>query len=435
MSDTLTNNITEQLKAARSEDDRIAGTFKVDEKGRFDISSEQNRDYVAAVNRAKEIKSVLDSAAEHQTIGDYLAAPETPSVAAGDVVNHGMEGKSLADLVIESESFQRGKAAGWSDMAIKSFSAEFEGKSIFNLSAGSITTQALGKPQDLGFFEAAKRKTHIRDLFPKSSTRAPILYGVRETGFVNNAAIVKQRRAADEVSAPAGTATDVFGRAPKSTIELQPMLFPVAEIAHLLDAHKNILSDEPRLRTFLNTRMQDGVKYEEDYELLYGVGGAEAITGLFNTPGIQNYTGLSSDEFSIQIRRAVTRAMLAEYEPTGIVLSVNVWEALEVEQTKDGAFRLSVSAAVGAKKQVWNLDVVATTAMTDDTALIGAFGMGAQLHDRETVKVSVSTEHGDNYARGVVTLRADERVALEVARPESFVALTWTTPAAPAPTV
>ncbi len=53
--------------------------------------------------------------------------------------------------------------------------------------------------------------------------------------------------------------------------------------------------------------------------------------------------------------------------------------------------------------------------------LIGSFGLGARLYDREQVSVQVSTENRDNFERGVVTMRGSERIGLEVPRPESFV--------------
>jgi HK97 family phage major capsid protein len=176
--------------------------------------------------------------------------------------------------------------------------------------------------------------------------------------------------------------------------------------------------------------MADGVKYTEDYDLLHSVGGSnsEEITGLFNVPGIQLYTGLATDKYSVQIRRAITKAQLAEYDPTGVVLSPEMWEQVEVEEDGYGGFRVAVNVAVGAVKQVWHLDVVSTTAMSDDDFLLGSFGLGAQLHDRELVNVTMSTENADNYERNVVTFRAEERVALEVPRPESFVRGTWTAP-------
>lgn len=420
--------LNDELARKREDVERIAKSFKVDEKGRFSLDPQQARDYKTAVAEAKEVKGLIDSMGDAHDISQYLDAPEGRSEAGANAgLDRGgdAEFKSLADVFINSDEYA---AARDRKFDVGRISGQYEGKSIHALSAGSVTHQTLGTPEHVGFTERQLRKTRIRDLFPKSTTKAPILYGVRETGWVNNARQVRQRYAADGVSPATGAATDVFGQKPKSNITLEPVTYPVATIAHTLDSHKHILDDEPRLRTFLNTRMTDGVKYAEDYDLLHSVGSGEEITGLFNTPGVQEYTGLNTDEFSVQVRRAITMAQLAEYEPTGLVLSPAMWEAVEVEEDDQGGFRVAVSVAVGAVKQVWHLDVVSTTAMEDARFLIGAFGMGAQLHDREAVGVTMSTENRDNYERNVVTFRGEERVALEVPRPESFVIGTWTTP-------
>ena len=419
-------SLNDQLASKREDVERIAKSFKVDEKGRFSLSTEQARDYKTAVAEAQELKSVIDSMHAASDISAYLDAPEGASEAGANAgLERGQEVKSLADVFIDGDEFGAARERGFD---VGRISGKYEGKSIHALSAGSVTHQTLGTPEHVGFTERQLRKTRIRDLFPKSTTRAPILYGVRETGWVNNARQVRQRYAADGVSPATGGPTDVFGQKPKSDITLEPVTYPVATIAHTLDAHKNILDDEPRLRTFLNTRMTDGVKYAEDYDLLHSVGSGEEITGLFNTPGVQEYDGLATDEYSVQVRRAITMAQLAEYDPTGIVLSPSMWEAIEVEEDKQGGFRVAVSVAVGAVKQVWHLDVVSTTAMADENFLISAFGMSCQLHDREAVGVTMSTENRDNYERNVVTFRGEERVALEVPRPEATVIGTWTTP-------
>ncbi|MEQ7008481.1 phage major capsid protein [Actinopolymorpha sp. B17G11] len=428
MSDNaLVKALTEQLVEQKSAIEGISSEFKTDEKGRFEISKDQHKNYVEAVRRAQEIKGLLDSAKAEGDLGAYLDAPEEGS-AAGQHFGQpqDQESKTLGDVFIESEMFQKARSKGFTDRPF--IHAGMEGKSIFSMSAGTHTIQAFGSAQDLGITELQRRKMHVRDLFPKSTTKAAVLYGIRETGWVNNAAQVKERYAADGTSPATGGPTDVFGKAPESDLEFAPVLYPVAEIAHILRGHKNLLSDEPRLRTFINTRMVEGVKFAEDRDLLHSVGDGEKITGLFNTPGVQTYTGLATDQYSVQIRRAITRVLLAEYEPTGIVLSPQMWEHVEVEEDDNGAFRVAVAVAIGAEKRVWRLNVVETTAMADDKFLMGAFGMGAQLHDRENVSVTVSTEDSDNFQRGVVTFRADERVALEVPRPESFCIGTWTTP-------
>jgi HK97 family phage major capsid protein len=171
--------------------------------------------------------------------------------------------------------------------------------------------------------------------------------------------------------------------------------------------------------------MLEGVKYAEDYDLLHSVGDGEKITGLFNTTGVQQYAGLNTDKKSVQVRRAITKALLAEYDPSGLVVSPEMFEAIEVEEDGNGAFRVAVSVAIGAEKRIWRLNVVETTAMANENFLVGAFGLGAQLHDRESVSVKVSTEHGENFTDGACTFLATERVALEVPRPESFIVGTW----------
>ncbi|MFE1270644.1 phage major capsid protein [Streptomyces sp. NPDC058758] len=417
-----------QLAEKSAEAERIAGTFK-EENGAFVISTEQKSAYVKAVRDAQEIKGLIDAASGAADIGTYLDAPEGGTPAAAQHYGSPQpdaEFKSLGDMFVESDAYKRAAAAEFKDRPF--IRAEMEGKSIFSLSAGTQTHQALGTGQELPLTELRRRKMHIRDLFPKARTKAAFLMGVRETGWVNNAAQVKERYAADGVSPATGADSDVFGRAPRSKLTLEPVMYPVAEIAHLIDSHKSILSDDSRLKSFINGRMIEGVKFAEDYDLLHSVGDGQKLTGLFNVPGVQQYTGDAKDKYSVQIRRAITKSLLAEYEPTGIVLSPTMWEHVEVEEDDTGAFRVALQVAVGATKQVWRINVVETTAMPDGKYLLGAFGMGAQLYDRENVSVTVSSENSDNFERGVITFRADERLSLEVPRPESFVLGTWTAP-------
>lgn len=440
----------QKLQEKSAEVNGIASAFKVDESGNFEISKKQHSDYTAAVRAAQEAKAFIETIEQADSIAAYLAEPEGKSEAGLDAGGYGGgsdEVKSLYDVFTGSEEFKSAQSQGF---RVGRISGEFEGKSIHSLSAGNMPAmQALGRQESVGFTERQLRKTRIRDLFPKSSTRASVLWGIREVGWVNNAQQVRQRTAADgtygaldaetdrtytpggagAIEDPESTAfsSNLYGKKPKSKIMMKPVVYPVATIAHTLDAHKNILDDEPRLKTFLNTRMAEGVKYAEDFDLLHSVGdNAETLDGLFNVEHVGRYTGQASDKFSVQIRRAITKAQLAEYDPTGIVISPEMWEQIEVEEDGYGGFRVAVNVAVGAVKQVWHLDVAATTAMSDQNFLLGAFGLGAQLHDREAVSVTMSTENNDNYERNVVTFRAEERIALEVPRPEAFVVGTWT---------
>ncbi|MFD7334919.1 phage major capsid protein [Streptomyces violascens] len=428
---SLLRSLKTQLAEKSAEAERISQTFKVEDNGGFVVTTDQANAFKKVSTEAMELKQLIADAEGWHEIKQYLDAPESPPAAGmhyGQSPQAAKEEKSLGDLFVESDAYQSASQNGFRDRL--HMRAEMEGKSIFSLSAGSVTHQTLGSAQNLGIAERAYRKFHIRDLFPKSSTKQAVLYGARETGWTNNARQVKERYGADGTSPATGADTDTWGRAPRSKLSLVPVMYPVSEIAHLLDAHKNILSDEPRLKTFINTRMVEGVKYQEDWDLLHSVGDGQSLTGIYNTPGVQQYKGLSTDQYSVQIRRSITKALLAEYEPTGIVLSPTMWEHVEVEEDKTGAFRVALQIAVGAEKKVWRLNVVETTAMADTDFLVGAFGLGAQLHDRENVSVTVSSENADNFEKGLITFRGDERVALEIPRPESFVIGSWTPPTA-----
>ena len=62
-----------------------------------------------------------------------------------------------------------------------------------------------------------------------------------------------------------------------------------------------------------------------------------------------------------------------------------------------------------------------TPAIAEGTALIGAFGTGAQIYDRESPSIRVSEQHADFFVRNAIVILAEQRLALAVKRPESFV--------------
>jgi HK97 family phage major capsid protein len=271
------------------------------------------------------------------------------------------------------------------------------------------------------------RPGRIRDLFPVETTTANQLWGIRETGFTNRAAAVPERRAADGTSPPTGGSTDVYGLKPRSDLAIVPVLYPIATIAHLIYAHKNTLDDEPRMRGLIDRDLIDGLKMEEDWQILHGDGVGENLTGLFNTSGVQAYLGLATDRWSAQVRRAMTRAILAYFMPNGVVTHPLDWESLELEQDKNGSYVIAVSVALGGEKRVWRMNVIDTPAITEGKFLLGAFGTGAKLYDRQQVNIAVSSENRDLFERNVLTIRCEERVGLVVDRPESFVIGTFTT--------
>ncbi|MFI9845117.1 phage major capsid protein [Nonomuraea sp. NPDC051941] len=416
------------LKAAADEVDRIGASFKEEEPGKFVIDPAQKKDYLAAIERGNEIQELLNGEMKRLGFNEYLDSPASTPVAGMLAAEQGRpEAKSLSQAFFESDMYAKMRAEGFEaprgsmkvEQGIYSFAA-LGTKDIFTLSGGTHTGPAFGHAEDVGITERQRRPNRVRDLFPAERTTANILHGIRQTGFINNATPVPERTAAGGGPATGGP-TDVFGRAPRSRLEFTPYTAAIATISHLEYVHNNTLSDEARLRGIIDRDMVDGVKLTEDYQVLFGNGQGENLLGVVNTPGIQLYNGENGHKPTRQIRKAMTRAILAYYDPTGIVLHPNDFEEIELEEDGNGAYRVAVSVAVGAEKRVWRLSVIDTPAMLEGQYLLGSFGLGAKLFDRESVSVQVSTENAVNFEENVCTIKASERVGLAVDRPESFV--------------
>jgi HK97 family phage major capsid protein len=73
---------------------------------------------------------------------------------------------------------------------------------------------------------------------------------------------------------------------------------------------------------------------------------------------------------------------------------------------------------------LWRLPIVSTPAITEGKVLLGSFGVGATLYDRMEGNIRVSEQHSDFFVRNAVAVLAEERIALAVKRPESFVEVT-----------
>ena len=59
--------------------------------------------------------------------------------------------------------------------------------------------------------------------------------------------------------------------------------------------------------------------------------------------------------------------------------------------------------------------------MSVNEFLCGAFDMGAQIFDRLEIEVLLSTENVDDFEKNMVTIRAEERLALAIYRPEALI--------------
>jgi HK97 family phage major capsid protein len=105
---------------------------------------------------------------------------------------------------------------------------------------------------------------------------------------------------------------------------------------------------------------------------------------------------------------------------TGIVLNNNDLEGLKVIKDADGRY-IGGGPFGPPIRSIWGRPVVGTPQMDPGDFLVGAFRDGAQLYDRETVQVLISSENEDDFTRNLLTILVEERLAFAVKRPQAFI--------------
>jgi HK97 family phage major capsid protein len=312
--------------------------------------------------------------------------------------------KTAGQIAIENDDVRAMMAAGRGKASF-----ELEQKAIIS----SLTTDANGSAGDLVFpdrkplVDAVERRMTVRDLLMPGNTNSGSIQYPKETGFTNSAATVTET---------AGTAK------PQSEIKFDIVTSNVTTIAHWVLATRQILDDAPMLRSYIDGRLRYGLRYAEELQLLNGDGLTTNLNGVYTqatamsaNPGVVTYP----QRFDV-IRFAILQASLAELPPSGVVVHPTDWALMEL--TKDDVGRYIVGNPAGeAQPRVWGLPVVPTQAMAADKFLVGAFSTAAQIFDRQDARVEVSTEDSDNFRKNLVTILAEERLALAVYRPEAFI--------------
>jgi HK97 family phage major capsid protein len=314
--------------------------------------------------------------------------------------------KTAGQMFIDDENVKAFLGGGWAKGRV---GIDIDAKAIIS----SLTTDADGSagdlvvPQRLPMAPTAQRRLTIRDLLMQGRTNSGSIQFPKETGFTNSA---------DTHTETGGTAK------PQSEIKFDIVTSTVTTIAHWVLATRQILEDAPMLQSYIDGRLRYGLKLVEEDQLLNGGGTGTDLNGIYTqaSASTANLMVVTAPTKIDVIRAAILQASLAEFPPNGIVLHPTDWAGIELTKDTAGAYIIG-NPQDSAQPRLWGLPVVATQAMTLDKFLVGSFGMGAQIFDRSDARVEISTEDDTNFRKNLVTILAEERLALAVYRPESFV--------------
>lgn len=257
-----------------------------------------------------------------------------------------------------------------------------------------------------GINMSAQEETTVADLMLQGTTDNNSLSILTETTFTN---------AAVEVAEGAAK--------PESALDFTETTEAVRKIATWLKATDELLADVKGFESYIRGRLAFMVRRREELQLLVGDGTAPNISGILDRVGIQTQAK-GADPTPDAFYKAITLIRAVAFaEPTAIVMHPTDWQDIRLLRTADGIYIFGSPQDAGIDR-MWGLPVRITTAMTLNTGLVGAFRPHAQIFRRSGITVELATEHASDFTSNLVTILAEERLALAVYRPAAFATVT-----------
>ena len=319
--------------------------------------------------------------------------------------------KSVGRMAVQSEQVKSMLAGNSRQAAITLDGASFFAKSAIVQDPGSPREagDTFALPNRMGgIVPGAMRRLTVRDLLPVETATSNQVGATREESFTNNAA---------------GQVAEGEQKA-ETALSFDLVQLPVQTIAHFVTASKQVLSDSAALERYLDMRMSYFVRLKEEQQLLLGTGADGELTGMMSAGNSTLFVPSTGDSAADSIRRAIEAVEIADYSPQAVVLNPSDWSAIEREKESgryvlgDGSARALV--AEGMPRSLWGVPVVLSNSVPQGRFLTGDFTAACLLWDREQVTVTLGFT-GDQFTRNLVTILAEERVALAIHVPGALV--------------
>ena len=306
-----------------------------------------------------------------------------------------------------STEYKNARANGSSNTSPVSVGSLFERKDI-DPTVGDDQPDSPVRPDRVPeiFFDPGQRQLRLMDVMNVAPTNSNTIEFVVEKDFdPSNAGAQDGEGAAKQQGA--------------MSWELKSA--PVATIAHWIKASRQVLDDAAMVQGHIDGRLAYSVMQELEDQLIFGDGTGGKLTGIYNTPGVQTIGAPAVNDTALDhIRKAIRDVRLSEYAATGVIINPSDWADIELLKDEDERY-IWVTPPAGGEMRLWRVPVIESTVMGEGQFLTGAFGLGAQVWDRQRATIRISDSHDTDFTSNLVTILAELRMALTVYRPKSFI--------------
>ncbi len=399
----------DKIAAKRTE---LKSVFESAEDGKY--TSEQKEEIKSRNDELAEL--VEDLSIEKKKAQNEKALEEdSKPVAEMPLASNEAEVKTVGQLFTESDAYKNYKQSG-----VKGIDSKIETKTT--LTTTGYPPETLRQP---GILETSLRDPNaVISLFDVINTDQNAFSYLEETTFTNNAAEAAEGSAVGEAALAFTERTE--------SIRKMGVFIPVTD---------ELLADEAGIQGYLNSRLQTMINLRLDSQLLAGDGSAPNLEGLLDagksSVGSSDFNSYSGNLGRIgAIYNAITDIRVNAFtEPDAIIMHPNDWNQIVTSVGADFAGTSSAGYAeksplfvaaggmgAGPAAQIWGIKVVPTTAISNNTVLVGKFGGGeaANVVMRQGIELAVTDSHSDFFIKNQLAIRATMRVGFPVYRQAAF---------------
>lgn len=362
----------------------------------------------AGLSNADKVKKMTDLSAKlteyHDDLKEYEALIAVRKTADDAVDFKGVpqdnpgkqaEMKSIGQMIKESGLLK--------DKSKSFFLPDVDMKTLFETAAGwAPMVQRLP-----GYVASPVRQPTALNFIPQYTTNQNSIKYMKETTYTATNAVEKAEGTALGEVVLALTETS-------DEVEKVGAFIPVTDVQ---------LEDEPSVGQYLTDRLTLMVKNRIESQCLVGTGVTPLLLGTASLSS-PNSQAKGADPTPDTIFKAMTLIRSVGFaEPSVIFMHPNDWQDIKLLRTADGIYIYGNPADAGPER-MWGVPVCVTTAVTENTGLIGDYTNYAALYWRKGLEVAISSGYNTYFTEGKQAVRITARCAMVHTRDKAFALCT-----------
>ena len=407
-------DLREKLASKRVE---LKELFESVEDGKYTADQKQ-----AIADRNSELAGLVEEVnlASAKSKNEKAIEADSQPAEASSYGSEKVQPKSVGEQFVNTAAYKNYKENGVKGVDAKVGFSPNEFKT--SLTTTGYPPEVLREP---GILESALRDPNaVIGLFDQIESDQNAFAYLEETTFTNNAAEAAEGAAVGEAALAFTEQTEA-----------------IRKIGVFIPVTDELLSDVNGIQGYVNSRLQTMLKLRLDGQLISGNGTAPNLEGLLDagksSVGSSDFNSYNGNLGRIgAIYNAITDIRVNSFtEPDAIVMHPSDWNQIVTSVGADFAGTSSAGYAeksplfvaaggmgAGPMAQIWGVKVVPTTAIANNTVLVGRFGGGecANVVMRQGIDLAITDSHSDFFVKNQLAIRATMRVGFPVYRQAGF---------------